>query len=226
MKAMILAAGKGERMRPLTETTPKPLLSVGGKPLIQYHVENLVAAGFRELVVNVSWLGEQIVDFLEARDWGCDIAISAEQEPLETAGGIIRALPLLGAGPFALVNGDVWCDFDLPRLRTLAGIAAGHGHLVLVDNPPHHASGDFYLDDHGRVHRQASPGQARVTYAGIAVFDSAFFTGYPDGGRPLLPLLEAAIAEGRLAGEHHPGQWEDVGTPERLRLLDERLSIH
>ena len=225
MKAMILAAGKGERMRPLTETRPKPLLDVGAKPLIQYHVENLVAAGFRELVINVSWLGEQIVEFLESRDWGCRIHWSREATPLETAGGIIQALPALGSAPFALVNGDVWTDYPLGDLRRWDSLPEAHAHLVLVDNPAHHPAGDFYLDGDGRLLRQAPAGGQRLTYSGLAVFHPAVFAGASPGKQPLLPFLEQAMERRRVHGEHYSGGWEDVGTPERLRALDARLSI-
>ncbi len=219
MKAMILAAGKGERMRPLTEHTPKPLLRVGGRALIDYHVERLVQAGFRELVINVSWLGEQIVEHLVAEPRGSEIAWSREAEPLETAGGIIQALPLLGDQPFAIVNGDIWTDYPFAPLRELQLPATG-AHLVLVDNPPQHPGGDFRLHSDGALDRADSP---RLTYAGIGVYTPGFFAGCEPGKRPLLPLLEAAIARRALSGEHYRGEWEDVGTPERLAALDVRL---
>lgn len=220
MKAMILAAGKGERMRPLTETTPKPLLKVGGKALMEYHVERLVAAGFRELVVNVSWLGEQIIEHFDGHDWGCEISWSREEEPLETAGGIVQALPLLGDEPFAIVNGDIWTDFPFEGLRDMA-LGAVEAHLVLVDNPPQHPEGDFHLQA-GQLDRSGAP---RLTYSGIGVYSPSLFAGCEPGKRPLLPLLEAAIGRQALTGEHHPGRWEDVGTPERLSALDAQLAI-
>ena len=226
MKAMILAAGKGERMRPLTEQVPKPLLEVGGKPLIQYHVEGLVAAGFTELVVNVSWLGEQIERFLGSRPWGCEIRFSRETSPLETAGGILKALPLLGDAPFALVNGDIWTDYPMDSLRRHRSLAPGHAFLVLVDNPPQHSEGDFHLYPDGRLQPDAPAGTARLTYAGIAAIHPAFFAGSAPGKQPLLPFLLRAMAKARVTGEHYAGQWEDVGTPERLRALDARLGIH
>ena len=226
MKAMVLAAGFGERMRPLTDTCPKPLLSVGGKPLLQYHLENLVAAGFEELVVNVSWLGEQIVDFVEQRDWGCPVQWSREESPLETAGGIIQALPLLGSEPFALVNGDVWTDYPLVRLRDQVRATDTDAHLVLVDNPPQHPDGDFHLDTDCRLQRTAPGGEARLTYSGLAVIAPALFAGALPGKRPLLPFLLEAMASRRVSGEHYPGLWEDVGTPERLAALDASLAIH
>jgi MurNAc alpha-1-phosphate uridylyltransferase len=223
---MILAAGKGERMRPLTNHRPKPLLSVGDKPLIQYHVENLAAAGFSELVVNVSWLGDQIERFLAARDWGCSITLSREESPLETAGGIIRALPHLGEAPFALVNGDIWTDYPLAGLRRHHDLPADGAYLVLVDNPAHNPEGDFFLRADGRLRRRSPAGAQRLTYAGIAVFDPGFFKGAAPGRQALLPFLERAMPEQRVCGEHYRGQWEDVGTPERLRALDARLGIH
>jgi MurNAc alpha-1-phosphate uridylyltransferase len=222
---MILAAGKGERMRPLTDARPKPLLEAGGKPLIQYHVENLVQAGFSGLVINVSWLGEQIVEFLEQRYWGCDIHWSREATPLETAGGIVQALSVLGDGPFALVNGDVWTDYPLGRLRRLDTLPEAHAHLVMVDNPPHHPAGDFYLGGDARLLREPPAGEHRLTYAGLAVFHPAFFAGCSPGKQPLLPLLEGAMEQRRIRGERYTGEWQDVGTPERLRALDARLAI-
>ncbi len=223
MKAMILAAGRGERMRPLTEHTPKPLLRVGGRPLIEYHVERLLQAGFEGLVINVAWLGEQIVEHLEASPWAGAIAWSREAEPLETAGGIVQALPLLGDAPFALVNGDIWTDFPFSRLLLQPAPERG-AHLVLVDNPTQHPQGDFRLGSDGALTRPAAG--ERLTYSGIGVYSAAFFAGCEPGKRPLLPLLERAIAGGALGGEHFRGDWEDVGTPQRLAALDARLAIH
>jgi MurNAc alpha-1-phosphate uridylyltransferase len=223
MKAMILAAGRGERMRPLTAHTPKPLLSVAGKPLIQYHVENLVGAGFRELVINVSWLGEQIVDFLgDGGRWGCAIEWSREAEPLEAAGGMIQALDLLGEEPFALVNGDIWSDFPLASLARRGLAAEQLAHLVLVDNPPQHPGGDFALDAGG--HLEAG-GERRLTYSGIGIYRAAFFAGAAPGKQPLLPFLRRWIAAGRVGGEHFRGRWHDVGTPRRLAELDASLGL-
>lgn len=214
MKAMILAAGKGERMRPLTLHTPKPLLEAGGRPLIEHHILALAAAGFRELVINHAWLGEQIEAHLgDGARFGVAIRYSAEGEPLETGGGIHRALPLLGEAPFAVVNGDVWCDYDFARLRRpLAGLA----RLVLVDNPPHHPGGDFHLDG-TRVIEQGEP---RLTYSGLAVLHPALFDGCTAGAFKLAPLLRQAMARGAVEGERHPGRWVDVGTPERLAEVD------
>lgn len=218
---MILAAGRGERMRPLTERTPKPLLPVGGKPLLQYHLEKLAAAGFEDVVVNVSWLGEQIEDFVEASSCACRIHWSREAEPLETAGGIIQALPALGEAPFALVNGDIWTDFPFENFRSIRAPVGG-AHLVLVDNPAQHPDGDFSLDGAGRLAREGR----RFTYAGLGVYDPALFAGSAPGKQPLLPFLLAAIGDGLLTGEHYGGRWEDVGTPERLAALDAELGIH
>ncbi len=222
MKAMILAAGRGERMRPLTEHTPKPLLRVGGKALIEYHVERLLAAGFESLVINVSWLSEQIVAHLAASPWAQHIHWSREATPLETAGGIVQALPLLGDAPFAVVNGDIWTDYPFEQL--LAQVpAAGGAHLVLVDNPAQHPQGDFRLRARGLLDRGEGE---RHTYSGIGVYSPALFADLEPGPRPMLPLLEQAIATGALSGEHYPGGWEDVGTPERLAALDARLAIY
>ncbi|ASK33017.1 mannose-1-phosphate guanylyltransferase (plasmid) [Alcanivorax sp. N3-2A] len=219
MRAMILAAGHGKRMRPLTEHTPKPLLEAGGKPLIQYHIEALRAAGITDLVVNTGWLGEQLPARLgDGTDLGVRIRWSHEGEPLETAGGIRRALPLLGEAPFVLVNGDIWTDYDFTALA--GGESADLAHLVLVDNPAHHVDGDFHLSDTGRVR---DSGQPRLTYAGIARLDPALFAGLAQGERRLAPLLREAIAAQRVGGEHHRGQWWDIGTPRRLEQLNDYL---
>lgn len=217
MKAIILAAGRGERMRPLTETTPKPLLHAGGQCLIEYHVQALARAGVQEIVINHSWLGQQIVDYLgDGARYGVNIVYSAEGEPpLETAGGIIQALPLLGNAPFILVNGDIWTDYDFSRLpRDLSGKA----HLVLVDNPEHHREGDFALGAH--ILRNNG---ARLTYSGIGVYAPALFAGMPAGVRPLAPILRAAIDRGEISGEWYRGAWWDIGTPARLQQLDAYL---
>lgn len=221
MKAMILAAGKGERLRPLTLHTPKPLVPAGGVPLIEYHIRALAAAGFRELVINHAWLGQQIEDHLGGGErFGVRIAYSAEGEPLETGGGIHRALSLLGAAPFLLVNGDIWTDYDFAGLRRAP---QGLAHLVLVDNPAHHPEGDFCLQDGRVAARGAQPG---LTYSGIAVLDPALFAGCQAGAFKLAPLLLDAMRLGQVSGEHFRGRWVDVGTHERLaeveRLLAER----
>ena len=222
MKAMILAAGKGERMRPLTLHTPKPLVPVAGVPLIEYHLRALAAAGFTEVVINHAWLGQQIEDHLgDGSRWGLSIRYSAEGEPLETGGGIFKALPLLGDQPFVLVNGDIWTDYDFSRLRQPSSALA---HLVLVDNPGHHGAGDFRLDA-GQVADGAGASDT-LTYSGIAVIDPALFTGCQPGAFKLAPLLRAAMASGQVSGAHFSGHWVDVGTLERLaeveRLLAER----
>jgi N-acetyl-alpha-D-muramate 1-phosphate uridylyltransferase len=226
--AMILAAGRGERMRPLTDHTPKPLLQAGGKPLIVWHIERLRAAGFTHIVINHAHLGQQIEAALgNGAEFGVSIDYSREVSALETAGGIATALPLIDADVFTVVNGDIYCEFDFSRLaEPLARLAAGHdqAHLVLVDNPPHHPQGDFVLDA-GRV--TASPLTAhpsRLTFSGIGVYHRALFAHTPAGEKaPLAPLLRLAIDAGRVSGEHYAGRWEDVGTPARLSALDEEL---
>ncbi len=219
MKAMILAAGKGERLRPLTLHTPKPLVRAGGVPLIEYHLRGLRAAGFTELVINHAWLGQQIEEHLgDGAQFGLTIRYSAEGEPLETGGGIFQALPLLGDQPFALVNGDIFTDYPFAELRRpLPGLA----HLVLVDNPGHHQAGDFALTD-GRV-TEAQPGQPSLTYSGIAVLSPALFNGCQVGAFKLAPLLRRAMAEGLVSGEHYAGCWVDVGTHERLAQVEQLL---
>ena len=220
MKAMILAAGFGERMRPLTEHTPKPLLPVADVPLMEYHVRKLAAAGFRELVVNVSHLAGQIIEYFGAGEqWGLSIAYSREEAPLETAGGIHRALPLLGDQPFLVVNGDIWVDYDFSQLLGYRFKSWETAHLVMVNNPPQHPLGDFCLGRGGEVEYRPD-GATGFTYAGIGVFDSRFFGAMAPGKLALRPLLDAAIAKGALGAEYHPGQWADVGTPERLAQLD------
>ncbi|WP_439107651.1 N-acetylmuramate alpha-1-phosphate uridylyltransferase MurU [Congregibacter sp.] len=218
--AMLLAAGKGERMRPLTLEKPKPLLPVAGKPLIEYHIEALVRAGIRDIVINVSWLGEQIeADCGDGTRWGCTIQYSREEEPLETAGGIIQALPLLGDEPFLLVNADIWTDFAFDDLLSVV-LPSAAAHLVFVDNPVHNRAGDFSLD-RGQVQLDS---EDTLTYAGIGLYDSRFFDGYGRGKRPLLPLLMQAIEEKRLFAQHFTGRWTDVGTPERLQALECELT--
>ncbi|WP_217477345.1 N-acetylmuramate alpha-1-phosphate uridylyltransferase MurU [Stutzerimonas stutzeri] len=215
MKAMILAAGKGERLRPLTLHTPKPLVQVGGVPLIEYHLRALAGAGITELVINHAWLGEQIEAYLGTGDrFGVQIQYSAEGEPLETGGGIHRALPLLGDQPFIVVNGDIWTDFDFASLALPPTALA---HLVLVDNPPHHPAGDFQLTD-GKVMEGASG--TTFTYSGIAVLHPQLFRGCRAGAFKLAPLLRQAMAEGAVSGEHYSGCWVDVGTHERLAEVE------
>lgn len=219
MKAMILAAGLGKRMRPLTDHCPKPLLPVADKPLIVHHLERLAAAGVDDVVINVSYRAEQIVAALgDGSAHGVSIAWSRETQPLETGGGIRQALPLLGTAPFLLVNGDVWCDFDPLALPALGDDLA---HLVLVDNPLHHPEGDFHLDAAGRVRAQGEP---RLTYAGLALLAPALVAHRAPGEFPLAPLLREAVGDARVGGTHHRGRWVDVGTPERLAELDRVLS--
>jgi MurNAc alpha-1-phosphate uridylyltransferase len=221
MKAMILAAGRGERMRPLTDHTPKPLLPVGGKPLIVWHLERLAQAGFRDIVINHAHLGDQIEAALgDGNQFGLSIQYSAEGEALETAGGIAFALPLLGDAPFLVVNGDVFCDVDLAQLvqQPMDGVVA---HLVLVDNPPQHPHGDFVLD-HGKL---VETGDVRLTFSGLGVYRPELFASVVRGSKAkLAPLLRAEIANGHVSAEHYRGRWVDVGTPERLQALDELLT--
>jgi MurNAc alpha-1-phosphate uridylyltransferase len=213
--AMILAAGRGERMRPLTDHTPKPLLEAGGKPLIQYHVEALARAGMVNLVVNHAHLGEQIESFLgEGSRWGVSISYSPEPPgALETGGGIFNALPLLGDSPFLVVNGDIWCDYDFSHV-TCAGERLAH--LILVANPEHNPAGDFQLRD--GVVGNAEAG--RLTFSGVGMYDPELFSGCKPGSFPLAPLLRQAADDGLVSGEHYRGGWIDVGTPQRLKELD------
>jgi len=226
VKAMLLAAGRGERLRPLTDTLPKALVEVAGKPLIAWHLERLAACGCREAVVNVAHLGEKIVQRLGSGErFGLTIAYSREPEPLETAGGIAFALPLLSAAPFLLVNADVFCDIDFARLLRLP-LDERLAHLVLVPNPSHRPGGDFVLQG-GLVRGRVAAGVAaqRYTYAGIAVVSPALVAGVSAGMKsPLAPLLYDAADRGRLTGEVHDGLWQDVGTPERLAELDRFLN--
>ena len=225
MRAMILAAGEGIRMRPLTHETPKPLLKVGGVPLLEHHLLGLRDAGVSDVVVNASYLGDQIAAFCgDGGRWGLRIRVSREAVPLETAGGIIEALPLLGELPFIVVNGDVYCDYPFKRLIDRP-IESGQGHLVLVDNPAHHLEGDFRLVK-GRVLQpddtETSDGRSRstLTFSGIALYAADFFAGYERGKRALKPLLDEAILQGQVSGEHLEGTWSDVGTPGRLAALN------
>jgi N-acetyl-alpha-D-muramate 1-phosphate uridylyltransferase len=218
MKAMLLAAGRGERMRPITDSLPKPLVPVAGKPLIAWHLAALARAGFRELVVNTSWLAEKLHAALgDGSAWGVSITWSDEGPvPLETGGGIFRAAPLLGPGPFLVVNADIWTDIDFAALSLEQG---AHAHLVLVPNPPHNVRGDFGLDGNLVVSRDTD----RFTYSGVGMFRREFFDGASGERFPLLPLLNRAIAARAVRGELHRGAWSDVGTPERLAALDARL---
>jgi MurNAc alpha-1-phosphate uridylyltransferase len=220
VKAMILAAGKGERMRPLTLNTPKPLLEAGGRPLIVHQIEKLRAAGFRQLVINHAWLGDKIEARLgDGSRLEVQIDYSREGSPLETAGGIIRALPLLTGNSdwFLVINGDIWSDFDLGQLTPPADALA---LLVLTDNPEHHPEGDFHLTPSGRV---VSNGPDRLTFAGISLLHRALFEHLPADTRKLGPVLREAMDREQVRGIHHRGHWIDVGTPERLEELDRLL---
>lgn len=248
MKALIFAAGLGERMRPLTDTTPKPLLLAGGKPLIEWHLQKLAAIGIREIVVNTSWLAGQFPSVLgDGGRWGIDLHFIYEGEtPLETGGGMWNALPFLRDGDeaFIAVNGDVWTDYDF---SLLPDEPKGDAHLVLVDNPPQHPLGDFVLrhlpsvgedgrkPGEGRIGEVISDGSSKLTFSGIGVYRPSLFDHWRDiiGDAPgadetpsrfkLAPLLRAAMARGAVTGEHHRGRWTDVGTPERLAELDAKL---
>jgi len=218
MKAMILAAGRGERMMPLTKDLPKPLLRAGGRCLIEYHLMALKKAGFDDIVINHAKHGKKIEQTLgDGSRYGVRIAYSAEgNTPLETAGGIFRALPLLGEQAFLVVNGDVYTHFPFERLRHAPD---GLAHLVLIDNPPHHTQGDFALHD-GRVNRD---GENKHTFSGIGLYKPALFDGCKPGSFPLAPLLIKAMDAGRCSGEFFQGEWRDIGTPERLQRLDQEL---
>ena len=219
MKAFILAAGRGERMRPLTDTTPKPLLPAGGEPLIVHTIRRLATAEVTDLVINISHLGDQVEARLEGGEsFGVNIQYSREEVALETAGGIINALPLLGDEPFILVNGDIWTDFDFATL-TRRSLGDSLAHLVLVNNPEHHPKGDFNLH-HGRL---VNEGGEALTYSGLGLYSPAMFSGLSRGKRPLAPILRQAISNSQLSGEKFTGTWIDVGTPERLVELKRYL---
>ena len=219
--AMILAAGRGERMRPLTDHTPKPLLPVAGKPLIEYHIEKLVAAGFHRIIINHAHLGDQIESTLgDGSRWEISILYSPEPPgALETGGGIYNALPLLADEPFLVVNGDVWSDYDLSRACCPEGMVA---HLVMVDNPTHNPKGDFLLDEVGLLHQGDG---SKLTFSGIGVYRRALFDGCEPGAFPLAPLLRSAMSRQAVSGEHYQGRWIDVGTPQRLRDLETLLTV-
>lgn len=225
MRVMILAAGRGERMRPLTDHTPKPLLAVGGKPLIVWHLERLAQAGLRDVVVNHAWLGEHIERALgDGSRWGVRIRYSAEGQALETAGGIAQALPLLGPAPFLVMNGDIWCDWNPALAHAIPdemGRAQADAWLLLTDNPPQHPQGDFALQPDGRA---ADGGQERLTFTGIGIYRPELFAGLA-AGEPaaLAPLLRLSMARGAVRASRHAGRWVDVGTPQRLHALDTEL---
>ncbi|PID45482.1 MAG: mannose-1-phosphate guanylyltransferase [Proteobacteria bacterium] len=221
---MILAAGLGTRMRPLTNRMPKPLLPVGGKPLIVWHLERLRQQGFTDVVINIAWLGGMIPDALgDGEQFGLSIQYSDERnepEALETGGGLIKALPLLGDDAFLVVNGDVWCDYHFSPKQTLA--EGDLCHVVLVESPAHHPDGDFALDASGRA---LADGECKLTFSGISYLHPALFDGLPTGSRPLAPILRGAMDAGKASGELHRDEWQDIGTPERLSQLDQSLQI-
>ncbi len=219
MKAMLLAAGRGERLRPLTDTIPKPLITLAGKPLIVHLIESLHRAGIRDLVINHSWLGDQIVQFLgDGSKLGVDIQYSPEARgALNTGGGIFKALALLGEGPFIACNTDIWTDFDFSHLP---GELQGLAHLVMVNNPVQHQKGDFALQD-GRIHE--GPG-SRYTYSGIGLYRPELFRDCRAGAFALTPLLRTAISQNLVSGELHDGEWRDLGTAQRLADLERHLS--
>lgn len=219
MRAMILAAGRGERLRPLTDTTPKPLIEVGGKPLIEHHLERLALAGFRDMVINTGHLGEQIPAALgDGTRWGVSIRYSEEPpEALETGGGIFQALPLLGPAPFAVISGDTWSDFPVAQLRN---VKCDYAHLVMVPNPPHHPEGDLALNG-GRLRSHGAP---RYTFSGIAVYHPRFFADANAGRWRITGLLRETADQQLVTGELHNGAWFDAGTPERLQALRDFLA--
>jgi len=221
---MILAAGRGERMRPLTDRVPKPLIEAAGRPLIVHLIERLARAGFTDLVVNVSHLAGMVERGLgDGSRYGVHIAYSREEQALETGGGIAYALPLLGNEPFVAINSDIYCDFDFTRLLSVAA-ALGSGtacaHLVMVDNPPHHPEGDFSLSG-GKL---SEAGPLRLTFSGIGAYAPGLFAGVTRGAKcQLVALLKPAMAQGAVSGEHHTGLWMDIGTPQRLAALEQKL---
>jgi len=221
MKAMILAAGRGERMRPLTDTTPKPLVTVKNKPLIVYHIERLVAAGIVDIVINHAHLGEKIESALgDGVQWGANIIYSPEPEGgLETAGGIFKALPLLGDAPFIVLNGDVWTDYDF-SLLTSVSLNECLAHLVLVDNPAHNPTGDFYLSAQAQVEAQGNSNA--LTFSGISVLHPHLFHGVSTGRSKLAPLFREAMQQHKVSGEYYAGDWQDIGTLDRLESLQNR----
>ena len=227
MKAMILAAGRGERMRPLSDVTPKPLLRVGGKPLIVWHIENLVRDGFTEIVINHAHLGHLIEAALgDGQQFGAHLQYSPEAEALETAGGIAQALPLLGKDPFLVVNGDIYIEYDFTRAREICMAMRANpdmfsAYLVLADNPLHHEQGDFALEDS----KVTLSGQPMLTFTGVAVYHPDNFRDIERGTKQkLAPLLKTLIQYELVRGEHHRARWIDVGTPQRLAALDRLLT--
>ncbi len=219
MKAMILAAGRGERLRPLTDELPKPLIKVAGKSLIEYHIENLADAGFKEVIINTAWLAHKIHQQLgDGSKYSVSITYSDEGEALETAGGIINAFPLLGDDAFLVVNGDIWCDFDFSTLPELT--ADIQAHLVLVKNPPHNLKGDFALQDK----LIKNTGESMATYSGIGIFNPVFFAAQKKGISPLAPIIREKCEQDLVSGQYHAGRWTDVGSLERLQQLEAQLA--
>jgi MurNAc alpha-1-phosphate uridylyltransferase len=219
MIAMILAAGRGKRLRPLTDKIPKPLIKVAGKSLIEYHLQNLADAGIKQIIINTAWLAEKIHAQLgNGANYGVSITYSDEGEALNTAGGIINALPLLGNEPFLVVNGDIWCDFNFSELTPLKpGIQA---HIILVDNPEHNQQGDFSLQDK----QIRTSGKTMYTYSGIGIYSADFFAEQDPGFAPLAPIIKSKSKDGLISGQYYDGQWADVGTIERLQELEQQLS--
>jgi MurNAc alpha-1-phosphate uridylyltransferase len=221
---MILAAGLGKRMRPLTDNLPKPLLRVGGSALIEHQIERLVRSGVRQLVINHHYMGDKIEALIgDGSRYGAQVAYSVEEVRLETAGGIVKALPLLRDPCFVVVNADVWTDFPYDTLRSIDGVEC-LAYLVLVPNTEHHPYGDFYLDAEGRVHEDHERHDQRFTFSGISVLHRNLFEGCSVEPMPLVPLLSRAMAQNRVRGEIYTGAWLDIGTPERLRELNDIVS--
>ena len=221
MKAMILAAGLGSRLRPLTNQIPKPMLAVGGKPLLQWHIEKLVDAGVTEAVINTSWLASQIEDFFgDGQQFGINILWSREQTPLDTGGGIFNALPLLGSDPFMLISADVWTDLSFVSVLENSAERANSAHLIMIGNPQHNPSGDFSL-----TNNVIGYGEPRYTYSGISVVSPKLFNGLKNPSKefPLRSVLRPAILAGRVNGEVFSGDWCDVGTLERYNILNQRI---
>lgn len=215
MKALILAAGRGKRMKNLTDHAPKPLLKIKGKALIEYHIESLAAAGIRDIIINHSYLGHMIEQHLgSGQRFDVAIQYSPEQHPgLETGGGIVHALPLIGNNPFIVINGDIWTDYPYSQLRLPPSFLA---HIVLVDNPPHHNAGDFSYDQN----RLSLQPHNKLTFSGIGIYHPAFFSTLETGTFPLAPIIRAGIKQTRVSAEHYQGIWHDVGTPDRLHALN------
>jgi len=224
MKAMILAAGLGQRMRPLTDSLPKPMLCVGGKPLLQYHLEALAKIGVNEVIINLAYLGDKIRAFAQTgKQFGLNVRYSEEPEPLETAGALLHALPLLGAEPFILLNGDVWTDYPLISLAAHSLQTDDDAHLILVPNPEFHLAGDFSPNSHGRL--ENNPNLAKFTFAGVSLIHPRLISQYPHQRNkfPLGEVLRFGIAHNRISAKIYSGGWSDVGTPERLAALDAQL---